>query len=174
MIRTVKQIFFASFLIFFMMSTASSHEMAKWILSDEEFSTKLDKSRAKNSKSMKYKPLDQKEVVLTDKSMVPMVHIGGQRNWTAIPKKSIIYMPERLKPALTRKRGLMIPWESFLSKNRGLVQVQKVTMNQARGSEKLDAKVVEAYKSGGRIVVAVYNGNLVSVNENALVSEPSE
>ncbi|MGJ8661087.1 MAG: hypothetical protein ACSHXL_03550 [Bacteroidota bacterium] len=93
---------------------------------------------------------------------------GG--NWTMIPKTAAIYVPDRYKNKIVSKpTGTVLSWADFKKKNSGWIHTHEVNANQARGKEVIDQKIIKAYQSMGKIVVATYNKGPISVQEAALL-----
>lgn len=94
------------------------------------------------------------------------VHNG---NWAMVPKGAVIHIPPRLSDKITSKpKGKLLRWPLFLQKYGGLFHTQEVSMQQAKGKQKIDPKAIEAYKGSGKIVVATYHRQPITVNPEAL------
>lgn len=90
--------------------------------------------------------------------------LSSGRNWTIVPKGAVLHVPDQYQARVNGARaGKLIPWKAFYTQNRGWIHVHSVSMNQARGEEKIDPKQVEAYKSVSRVVVSVCHGGPISV-----------
>ncbi len=86
-----------------------------------------------------------------------------------IPKTALIFTPERYKDKVVGKpQGSLLSWDKFFKQNSGWIHVHEVTLLQARGKEVIDPKVIAAYKSMGKIVVAAYKRNPITVKASAL------
>lgn len=94
------------------------------------------------------------------------VHNG---NWAMVPRKSVIYIPTQLKnKVVTKPEGKLLRWPLFLQKYGGLFHTHEVSMQQAKGKEKINPKAIEAYKGTGKIVVATYHRQPITVHADAL------
>lgn len=90
--------------------------------------------------------------------------------WTPLPTGTVIYIPNHLKSKIvTHPTGKISDWKQFLYKNRGWIHLLPVTMDQARGSSRIKADVIKAYQSMGKVVIATYQNNPVSVMPKALI-----
>ena len=90
--------------------------------------------------------------------------LSSDRNWTIVPKGAVLHVPQQYQVRVNGKRaGKLIPWKTFYTQNRGWIHVHSVSMDQARGEEKMDPKQVEVYKSVSRVVVSVCHGGPISV-----------
>lgn len=91
------------------------------------------------------------------------------KNWTILPKGSVIYIPEKLKTKIVKTpKGELVDWKTFLRLNRGWVYVHSISMKQAKGKATLTPEEMKAYKGMGKIVVATCMGGPISVKEEAL------
>ena len=137
---------------------------------------KLKKQNAKkNSQGYTPKvipPLKKKKKGLIENSTL-LAHNG---QWTLIPKGAVIYTPDHLKDKIITTPGKLkiVQWSPFLQKNHGWIHAHSITKEQARGKEKISEKAVKAYKTIGKIVVATYNGNPISVHPNTFKPEIQE
>ena len=94
------------------------------------------------------------------------VHNG---NWAMVPRGAVIHVPPHLKSKIVQKpKGKLLRWPLFLQKYGGLFHTQEVSMEQAKGKNKIDPKVIEAYKGSSKIVVATYHRQPITVNLDAL------
>ena len=92
--------------------------------------------------------------------------------WTLLPRGSVIHVPKHLKGKVTRKPyGALVDWKTFLRKNHGWIHVHEVTMTQAQGKGSINPKIIEAYQSMGKIVVATCSGGPISVAPTSLVTK---
>jgi len=83
---------------------------------------------------------------------------------------TVIYTPSHLKSKIVSKpTGKISDWKQFFLKNKGWIHLHPVTMAQARGESVLKPDVIKAYQSMGKMVVATYQNNPISVIAEALV-----
>lgn len=96
-----------------------------------------------------------------------LFHHNG--NWAMVPKGAVIHIPSRLSDkVVTKPRGKLLRWPVFLARYGGLFHTQEVSMLQAKGKEKINPKAIEAYKGTGKIVVATYHRQPITVHLDAL------
>ncbi|MEJ6702375.1 MAG: hypothetical protein QNL01_15580 [Akkermansiaceae bacterium] len=97
------------------------------------------------------------------------VHNG---NWAMVPRNAVIYVPPRLKGKVVQKPvGKLLRWPLFLQKYGGLFHTHEVSMEQAKGKKKILPKSIKAYKGTGKIVVATYHRQPITVKADALRPE---
>lgn len=83
---------------------------------------------------------------------------------TVVPKHAVLVVPDRLQQKKASKpSGRFIIWPKFLNKNYGWLYKQEVTLDQASGKTPLTEEKMEQLKSLGKVVVAVYKNNPISV-----------
>jgi hypothetical protein len=87
---------------------------------------------------------------------------------TLLPKGAILFVPDRLKDmVVTGISGKFSLWYEFSTKYRGLVTPFEVTVEQASGAKPIEEERLAAARRSGLILVAVFNGNPISVHSNA-------
>lgn len=112
------------------------------------------------------KPVDQKKKFNIADEDTLLVSKGL---WTPLPKGTVIYTPNHLKSKIAgQPKGKISDWKQFLQKNKGWIHLHPVTMAQARGSQ-IKPEVIKAYQSMGKMVIATYQNNPISVMPAALV-----
>ncbi len=83
---------------------------------------------------------------------------------TIIPKRSILFLPERIKTRVVEKpSGTFVLWPTFKRNNRDRIWTYEVTLDQARGITPLPEGKMKDFAKLSRMVVALYRGNPVSV-----------
>lgn len=83
---------------------------------------------------------------------------------TVVPKHAVLAVPERLKDRVPSKpNGKFIIWPKFLQKNFGWIHKHPVTWDQASGKTPITQEKMDHLRSLGKVVVAVYKNNPVSV-----------
>lgn len=112
------------------------------------------------------KPVDQnKEFNIADESTL----LASKGLWTPVPKGTVIYTPKHLKSKIvSQPKGKISDWKQFFYKNRGWIHLHPVTIAQARGSQ-IKPELIKAYQSMGKMVIATYQKNPISVMPEALV-----
>ncbi len=121
-----------------------------------------------------YKPVGKEEVVKTDKPLAALINIAGAKSWTKVPEGSLIHVPKRFQSAVGQRKGKQVKWSEFYKKNRGMIQLHKVTIEQARGFEVFDEDTLKAFQTSGRIVVATFGNSIISVNKAAFEIEKKD
>lgn len=112
------------------------------------------------------KPLVKKRPNLVERSTL----LANEGHWVMIPKTALIFTPERYKDnVVTKAQGSLLTWSAFLKKNRGWIHTHEVNLLQAKGKELVDQKVIAAYKSMGKVVIATYKNNPITVKAAALL-----
>ncbi|WAC20520.1 hypothetical protein OVA24_03895 [Luteolibacter sp. SL250] len=87
---------------------------------------------------------------------------------TLVPKGAILFVPDRFKDAVvTGISGKFSLWNEFSTKYRGLVTPFEVTVEQASGAKPIEEERLAAARRSGLILVAVFNGNPISVQSIA-------
>ena len=87
---------------------------------------------------------------------------------TLLPKGSILHIPEKFRPNVVPKpTGKLVIWTEFAGLYRGLVTCFNVTLAQAAGQAPIDEARLETARKTGLIVVAMLDGNPVSVSPRA-------
>lgn len=90
--------------------------------------------------------------------------ISYGKYWTFVPKGAILHIPKHLNRRMGGERkGKLLPWPTFLAKNRGWIQTQEVTMTQARGEAVIDEDVLKRFQKSARVVIAVRQKGPISV-----------
>lgn len=91
---------------------------------------------------------------------------------TKIPANSIIYVPDRLKGKVSEQiKGTLVPWKRFYSRNMSSIHLYTVTIEQARGTGKIKQEHIQQFEKLGKIVVAINDGGIITVNPEALKPE---
>lgn len=134
-------------------------------LSREELIAKREATREQNSRlQTKKKAESQKHPSqnnIRDRSIV----LSSGETWTLVPKGSVYFIPEAYKDrvGLSEGAGEYKPFKEFQRNNRSWLNVETVTMEQARGREPMNEAIVKAMKGNGRVVVTTCLGGVVSV-----------
>ena len=83
---------------------------------------------------------------------------------TIIPKRSILFLPERIKTRVVEKpTGTFVLWPTFKRNNQNWIWTYEVTLDQAKGITPLPEGKIKDFAKLNRMVVALYRGNPVSV-----------
>lgn len=91
-------------------------------------------------------------------------------SWVMIPKTAVIYLPDRYSnKVVTKPKGSLMGWNAFLRKNSGWIHTHEVTVQQARGIEVIDQKIIQAYQGMGKVVIATYQKNPITVKPSSLI-----
>ncbi len=92
------------------------------------------------------------------------VLLGNGRNWTLVPKGSVLHLPENLeKHILENAEGEIMPWQKFLARNRSWLTTAEVDMDTATGRKPIPDSKLKAWTRTGSIVVAIHRGGAISV-----------
>ena len=96
-------------------------------------------------------------------------------NWAIVPKGSVIHIPDHLKSKIASKpQGRLQEWPVFLRANAGWIHLHSIPLKQAHGQEFLGEEKMKAYKSIGKVVVAVSGGHPISVAPQAFIPPAEE
>ena len=83
---------------------------------------------------------------------------------TLIPKHAVIHTPKSLAARLKKVSGAqLITWDDFFPANRSWITTVEVSLEQAEGKMPLSAKTSELMIKSGKVVVATFNGNPISL-----------
>lgn len=83
---------------------------------------------------------------------------------TVLPKKSLIFTPERHKKRISNNSsGGYVPWSKFKAKNFAWIHTFEVTLDQAKGIEPIPKATMERLKKLDRMVIAVRKKNPISI-----------
>jgi len=81
-----------------------------------------------------------------------------------IPTDAILYVPDSLKARVTKEKGEnMVLWPKFYRKNTSSFHTVEVSVDEFTGKKPVSEARMKQWQSLGRIVVAVYRGNPISV-----------
>jgi len=87
---------------------------------------------------------------------------------TLVPKGAILFVPDRFKDTVvTGMSGKFSLWNEFSTRYRGLVTPFEVTVEQASGAKPIEEERLAVARRSGLILIAVFNGNPISVHSNA-------
>jgi hypothetical protein len=85
-------------------------------------------------------------------------------HWTMVPKGAVLHTPAQMSPRVgTKPLGTLLSWEDFLIANRGWIQTEEVTFDQAAGKAPLQEARQEFWKNQTKVIVAVHLGGPISV-----------
>ncbi len=100
--------------------------------------------------------------------------IGFDGFYAVLPKDSVILVPDSLRNhILQAPEGKMVGWTEMLTRYRAEVEGLEVTMEQATGVAPIAPERLEAAAKSHRIIVAVFQGNPVSVLRPAQGAVPT-
>ena len=84
---------------------------------------------------------------------------------TFVPKLSVLQFPQNLTDRFKAQPGVRVQnWQDFYAANRGWITTVEVSKIQAQGRQALDEDTAEHIVKCGKLVVATFNGNPISVN----------
>ncbi len=133
-------------------------------LSREELLELLEKSSERMSRlklqSSKTEQMHPSQSSILDRSVI----LNDGRKWTLIPKGSLLAIPEAHQQRVNAQPGTAkyVEFSSFLLRNRGWLSTHAVTLEQARGNQRLNTKAVEVLQKSGRVVISVYQGGPIT------------
>lgn len=88
------------------------------------------------------------------------------RYHTLVPKHCVLHLPERHKNRLGKdSSGSYLPWRKFLANNYGWLTTQDVSLEIAKGQEELSEEKLKRFEQNGKVVLATYKKNLISVRK---------
>jgi len=134
-------------------------------LSREELIAKRAEAMKKNSAlAPKGNSLESKhptQITRSDRS----VKIGFNGLWTMVPIGSVLGVPANYKDRvdLTETEGKFVSFPEFLGKNRSWISVFDVSLEQARGDEKISEKALTSLSKSDRLTIAVLQGGPITV-----------
>ncbi len=145
--------------------------------SDRVTAEELDKklanlvsTRKRKQEQMGVKPL-KKEV----KRAVPLrerdyyagttiLATGGEH--TVVPQGAVLNLPPKLADMVVKKpKGTLLIWPKFVKKYSRFVTTKEVSWERAKGEDPITEMEQKALAIGGKVVVAVFNKNPISVIE---------
>ncbi len=84
---------------------------------------------------------------------------------TFVPKLAVLQIPQNLGDRLKAQPGVRIQnWPEFYAANRSWINTVEVSKVQAMGREPLDKDTAVHISKCGKLVVATFHGNPISVN----------
>ena len=90
--------------------------------------------------------------------------LGEGESSVILPKGAVIHCPEALTAKLlTTPGGKVMPWPEFLIAHRAWVTTREVSQEQIRGEAAFTDSDRASFLSGGKLVVATFRGNPVTV-----------
>lgn len=85
-------------------------------------------------------------------------------HWTLVPNGAVIHLPEAQRERINaRPVGKLMPWPEFLARNSAWLTTREVSFDLAAGNEKIDPAVLNEWKSGDKIVIAVHQQGPIRV-----------
>ena len=83
---------------------------------------------------------------------------------TLVPKHAVLQIPKNLAVRLKQDPGAqLVTWSDFYPANRSWINTIEVTFEQAEGKVPLSAQTNDLMTKSGKVIVATYNGNPISV-----------
>ena len=93
-----------------------------------------------------------------------ILHDGS--NWTIVPKGAVLHVPAQLSPRVGAKPlGTLLAWSDFLIANRGWIQTEEVSFEQAAGKHPLPEARLAFWPTQSKVIVAVHQGGPISVRK---------
>lgn len=97
------------------------------------------------------------------------VSVGNRCSF--LPTDAILYIPDSMKEQVSKeKTGKMVLWPDFYRSNRSHFHTVEVSPDEFTGKKPIAEARMKQWQTLGRIVVAVYRGNPITIPK---VSDPS-
>ena len=97
------------------------------------------------------------------------VNVAGKS--TFLPTDALVYIPPSMKSSVSKeKTGELVLWPDFYRMNRSRFHTVEVTESEFRGKTPISQERLMQWKSLGRIVVALYRGNPITLPAHAFES----
>ncbi|MFK5922240.1 MAG: hypothetical protein QM496_08680 [Verrucomicrobiota bacterium] len=139
-------------------------------LSKEASSHKLKKQRSGVNplkKDLKSKGIAKKRDYYDGTTIL----VAGDEH-TVVPEGAVINLPTKLAAMVVKKpKGALLIWPEFIKKYARFVTTREVSWQTAKGEDPISDKEKKAFMIGGKVVVAVFNKNPISVIEAKLEEE---
>jgi len=88
------------------------------------------------------------------------------RYHTLVPKGSVLSLPDRHKKRFaTKPSGDFILLKKFISMNYAWLSTKEVSFEQVKGEKPLSESLQKSIQQSGRVVIATFNKNPISVRE---------
>jgi len=136
----------------------------------------LIKKRKDNQPKITEQETNQKIVKPAKKSLIgSSTLISDGRNWTLLPKGSVVHIPEMHKKKIVSKPvGKLMEWKKFLTRNGSWIQTYPVEMKQAQGKESLNKEKFLRFQKLNKIVVATCASGPISVSKDAFPKDETQ
>ena len=109
---------------------------------------------------LKVVPKAARDFTLADLSQF----LGEGGTSVIVPKGSVVHCPEPLTARiLSAPGGTLMTWPEFLIAHRSWVSTREVSAAQIRGEAGFTDSDRAAFKAGGKLVIATFRGNPVTV-----------
>lgn len=93
---------------------------------------------------------------------------------TLVPKHAVIQTPKNLAARLKQGSGAqLVTWRNFYPANRSWITTVEVSVEQAEGKVPLSVQTNELMTKSGKVVVATFNGNPISVLTTNVSATPT-
>lgn len=87
---------------------------------------------------------------------------------TVVPQGAVLSLPPKLAEMVVQKpRGKLLIWPLFIKKHARYITTKEVSWETAKGNDPITEKEKKAFSIGGKVVIAVYKKNPISVIEPA-------
>jgi len=85
---------------------------------------------------------------------------------TVVPQGAVISLPPKLTEMVAQKpRGKLLIWPLFIKKHARYITTKEVSWETAKGNDPITEQEEKAFTIGGKVVIAVYKKNPISVIE---------
>ena len=94
---------------------------------------------------------------------------------TVVPEGAVISLPPNMSKMVSEKpQGTLVMWPVFIKKYSPQFATKEVSWETAKGDDPISEKEKKAFTMGGKVVVAVYKKNPISVIERPAEEEGAE
>ena len=126
-------------------------------LPSDELLKELRKKKGLEPKVVKFKPQGYSLAELSQ-------FVGDSERFVMLPKGCVIHCPEGMSERIMAKpQGRMMVWSEFLVANRNWITTREVTMPQVRGEAAIAEADRKSFAAAGKMVIATFRGNPVTV-----------
>ncbi len=110
-----------------------------------------------------FAPEDMERETFDARTMSEFIAI--RENTVVVPKGAILHLPEAATASVVDGiQGELLDWLSFRTRHRAEIATLEVTLEQASGAKPIDQAKLEAARRQGRMLIAVLQGNPISVH----------
>lgn len=131
-------------------------------ITDEELEAIKDEYAIEYGKG--FSPTEVPEMPPRNDLYANSVILSDGVNHTLLPTQCLIHVPEiQADRVVDEPVGKLVLWPDFLKRHRAWLRSQEVTLEMAKGESSLSKERLEIFAMGNAIVVAVLQGNPISM-----------